>query len=105
MKTHARKADTNMRPFFVIVHAYCVSWWNLGVRWELRRIRKEEDYVELYNFDSLRVVHIDTPDDIKILVCGAFGDLCVASHVGVLKNNGYNAEIYKKATVYSRVTN
>lgn len=68
---------------------------------ELQRIRDEETHISL----PLTFLPRDIPYQPygkHILVCGAYGDIFVASHVKLLQEQGICAQTYEKATLFSR---
>jgi len=99
------------KSLYVLVHHLSVQRCTLlsnRVRkvWdEIERIQSYEDFI-LCPGDYKRVVQL-MPSDAKtrkVMVCGAFRDrkkhqLCVDQTCMILKKNGYDAEIYRKATL------
>ncbi len=99
-----------MDPLYVIVHQEVI--WDeqrrllaeekgLGripsILVELCRIRLFERYVEIEDNPS----HIFYPLEEHILVCGGYGELCVAEHILALKQRGVLAHCYRPATLFS----
>lgn len=83
-----------MSFLYVIVHEENVSYPDK--RKEIDRIKREEDYI-LIDGDAGPI-----PEGIskerKIRVCGACVELCVGTQHKSFENNGYDAEIYWKAS-------
>lgn len=97
-KNGVSKARKIAAPFFIIVHENFVNNTENPHQYkEIQRIKREEDFREVKGTPSN--VRLDIPYDRKILVCGAFGKMCVSEQLYFLKKAGYEAEIYDKAIV------
>tara|TARA_Y100000031_G_C8063919_1_gene311931 strand:+ start:192 stop:497 length:306 start_codon:yes stop_codon:yes gene_type:complete len=90
-------------PLYLIVHKETVprpnessSLKEVSEYNELQRIIEEEEWIH-WDGDGSQLCP-DLPKDRFIRVCGGLGRLCVKVQFMLLKQKGYNAEIYWKAT-------
>ena len=82
--------------FYVIVHANLIEKFRRAYR-EINRIHEEEQFAEVRGEPS--AIPPDLPKNTKIAVCGAYRNLCVKAQLDALKQKGYDAFIYSKATI------
>ena len=69
------------------------------IREEIARIRREENYREIreYDFPDRLPKNMPPPsENLTVYVVGGYIDLCVAFQLDTLRNGGYSAEIHSK---------
>ena len=103
-----------MEPLYVIIHGKITSIEQElrriqnkpldlleSIISELQKIRDEQTFIDLPLSFLPRNIPYD-PKDKNIFLCGAYGDIFVASHLKFLEEYGIPAQIYKSATLFTR---
>jgi hypothetical protein len=67
---------------------------------EIRKIKHEQDYLEICDPKSPSELHPDMPppsNDLSVIVLGGYRNICCVLQLFKLKESGYNAKPYQEA--------
>ena len=99
-----------MRTEYVIVHGGMIErsaqFFFPDSILALKRIRELDKLSpKRLKEEPANTIHPDLPppaEDLEVVVCGAYRDICVQTQIDSLTKAGYNTRIYREATIESR---
>ena len=71
----------------------------LGIKAELDRIRRNEDYLEIMSDEDPSKLHrfMPPPNEVEVYLCGFYSYGCVVDQFDALKKAGYDVHVHGKA--------